>query len=666
MERGRRPDVVVARRAARRLSLVLPDDARSAGLSRDAVRHRLRHGRCERKRRGVYGIAGILPAFEQEVEAARLSHGPDALVTGPTAARVWGMAGRHEQDGIHILTLTPGKARGPGIVTRRSKVIVPADRASWHGVGVTSWARTFVENSARSDLTDRQLGWILDDGLRRRLVTLDEVVATVSRLRPAQGRRLSRVKALLAARGVGYDPGASQPEVRIADWLASAGFPRPELNVLVEAGGVRWELDGAYVTDRVCWDYHSSFVHGGPGGITTAQKDTRKALVLKQAGWRYSTFDETTDAPAAVEVVAYDLRHARPATSSGPAPRVPTSGASGHTLGAGRFGSVRAWILDESPGAYRRGEVGDPEGGADEVRVRLVASALNHMDLWVTKGLPKPHVPHVPGADGAGVVDAVGEGVDRVGVGDEVVLNPAVACGRCRQCLRDESPLCPSFGILGEHRWGTHAEAVVVPARQVVAKPAGRSWEECAAYGLCGLTAWRMLKRAGLRAGETLLVVGVGGGVSSFGLLLGLAMGAHVVVTSRDEAKRTNALAIGAAEAYDSGDDRWPVRADVVLENVGRPTWDKSLRALVPGGRLVTCGGTAGADVEISLPRLFFKQHHLIGSTMGSYAEFDEVTALVARGLAVPVDQILPVDALPEALQRLERGAQLGKIVLRH
>jgi NADPH:quinone reductase-like Zn-dependent oxidoreductase len=327
---------------------------------------------------------------------------------------------------------------------------------------------------------------------------------------------------------------------------------------------------------------------------------------------------------------------------------------------------VRTWILDESPGAYRLGEVADPEVGPGEVRVRLVASALNHMDLWVTRGLPKPHLPHVPGADGAGTVEAVGEGVEGVVVGDDVVLNPAVACGRCSQCLRGQSPLCPSFGILGEHRWGTHGELVVVPARQVLPKPAGRSFEECAAYGLCALTAWRMLKRARLAVGETLLVVGVGGGVSSFGLLLGLAMGARVVVTSRDEAKRANALAIGAAETHDSGDERWPVQADVVFENVGPATWDKSIRSLAPGGRLVTCGGTSGAKVELSLPRLFFKQHELIGSTMGSYREFEEVTALVAGGLPVPVDEILPVDRLPEALERLGQGAQLGKIVLRH
>lgn len=327
---------------------------------------------------------------------------------------------------------------------------------------------------------------------------------------------------------------------------------------------------------------------------------------------------------------------------------------------------MRSWILEESPGGYVRGEVADPVPGPGDVRIRLVASALNHMDIWVTKGLPKPHLPHVPGADGAGVVDAVGPGVTDVAEGDEVVLNPAVACGACSQCLRGESPLCAAFGILGEHRWGTHGTHVVVPRRNVAPRPAGRSWEEAAAYPLCALTAWRMLRRARLRAGETLLVVGVGGGVSSFGLVLGVAMGARVVVTSRDEAKRAAALSLGAEAALDSAADRFEVRADVVFENVGQATWDKSLRALVPGGRLVTCGGTAGGLVEVSLPRLFFKQHELIGSTMGSYREFEEVTDLVAGGLAIPIDTMFTLDELPAALARLEKGAQLGKVILRH
>jgi len=327
---------------------------------------------------------------------------------------------------------------------------------------------------------------------------------------------------------------------------------------------------------------------------------------------------------------------------------------------------VRAWVLDQSPGDYRWGDVEAPSVGPLDVRVRVVASALNHMDLWLTKGMPKPHVPHVPGCDVAGVVESVGDLVDGVAVGDEVVVNPAVACGACRACLGGESPLCAQFQILGEQRWGGHGELVVVPARNVTPRPVGRSWEECAAFGLATLTAWRMLRRGRLRAGHTVLVVGVGGGVSSAALALAKHAGAHVVVTSRDQAKLEHATALGADEVVDSDADRWGVEADIVLESVGPATWEKSIRSLVPGGRLVVCGGTSGPKVELTLPRLFFKQHEVIGSTMGSYEEWAEVVDLVAQGLPVVVDSVHDLAAYPAALDRLETGVQLGKLVLRH
>ena len=338
---------------------------------------------------------------------------------------------------------------------------------------------------------------------------------------------------------------------------------------------------------------------------------------------------------------------------------------------------MHAWILDQSPGSYRWGSVALPAPGPDEVQVRIVASALNHMDLWVTRGLPAPPLPHVPGADGAGVIEAIGpsdasvvsgaaaSGVPAWSVGDEVVINPAVSCRRCAYCLAGDSPLCAQFQILGEHRWGAHADLVNVPVANVVAKAPGRSWEESAAYPLCTLTAWRMLRRARLHAGETLLVVGVGGGVSSAGVVLGRAMGARVFATSRDQAKRRRAIELGASDAFDSS-EAFPVRADVVFENVGAATWERSIRALAPGGRLVTCGGTAGTTVPLNLPRLFFKQHEIIGSTMGSYAEFDTVAALVDRGLPVIVDAVFPLASFPEALAALEEGTQMGKLVLRH
>jgi NADPH:quinone reductase-like Zn-dependent oxidoreductase len=326
---------------------------------------------------------------------------------------------------------------------------------------------------------------------------------------------------------------------------------------------------------------------------------------------------------------------------------------------------MQAWILDESPGSYRYGEVADPAVGPDDVRVRPVTSALNHMDLWVTKGRPRPALPHVPGCDVAGVVEAVGSQVSSVAVGDEVVVNPAVSPIEMVVAYGDDAPMHPGFQIVGEQRWGGHGDLVVVPARNVVPKPAGRSWAECAAYPLATLTAYRMLRRARVRAGERVLVVGIGGGVSMAALALARRMGAEVYATSREASKLARAKELGAADAFSSDDD-WPVRCEVVVESVGPATWDKSVRSLLPGGRLVVCGGTSGGVVEVNLPRLFFKQHEIIGSTMGGYGEFATVTELVEQGLPVAVDHELPISDYPAALERLAAGEQLGKIVLHH
>lgn len=326
---------------------------------------------------------------------------------------------------------------------------------------------------------------------------------------------------------------------------------------------------------------------------------------------------------------------------------------------------VKAWILDSSPGDYRLGEISPPTVGPDDVRLRVKASALNHMDLWLTKGLPRPKLPHISGCDAAGVVEAVGERVTTVAVGDEVVVNPAVSPLADVVALGNDSPLGRGFQVLGEHRWGGHGELLVVPSHNVVPRPSGRTWDECAAYPTGILTAWRMLRRARLAPGETLLVVGVGGGVASAACVLGVWLGARVFVTSTSEAKRAAALAMGAQDAFASDED-WPITADVVVETVGPATWHRSIRALRPGGRLVVSGGTSGPTVEIAIPRLFFKQHEIIGSTMGSYEEFDQATRLVEQGLPIPIDAVYDYADYPAALEHLRAGKQLGKIVLRH
>jgi len=327
---------------------------------------------------------------------------------------------------------------------------------------------------------------------------------------------------------------------------------------------------------------------------------------------------------------------------------------------------MHAWILDESPGTYRWGDIEQPHAGSDDVLIGVVASALNHMDLWVTRGMPKPPLPHVPGCDVAGIVVAVGDAVSNVQVGDEVVINPGVSPVADIVALGNDSPMGPGFMIYGEHCWGGHAQYAVAPSRNVRLRPAGRSWQECAAYPLAYLTAYRMLRRARVQAGHTVLVVGIGSGVSSAALALARHMGCTVVATSRSEAKREQALAMGAEEVYDSAAKKWPVQADVVIESVGPATWEQSVRSLKPGGRLVVCGGTSGPAVELNLPRLFFKQIEIIGSTMGSYEEFDRVSALVAQGLPIHIDRTYPLANYAEALARLEQGEQLGKIVLTH
>lgn len=327
---------------------------------------------------------------------------------------------------------------------------------------------------------------------------------------------------------------------------------------------------------------------------------------------------------------------------------------------------MQSWILDESPGSYRFGEIDQPVVGDEDVLIRVVASALNHMDLWVTRGMPKPPLPHVPGCDVAGVVEAVGASVTNVQVGDEVVVNPGVSPVADIVALGNDSPMGPGFMIYGEHCWGGHARSAVAPSRNVRPRPANRSWAECAAYPLAYLTAYRMLRRARVQAGNTVLVVGIGSGVSCAALAIARHMGCTVVATSRSEAKRDEALTMGAAAVYDSAASKWPVEADVVIESVGPATWEQSVRSLKPGGRLVVCGGTSGPKVELNLPRLFFKQIEIIGSTMGSYQEFDEVSALVAQGLDIRIDTTYPIADYAQALARLEGGEQLGKIVLTH
>ena len=326
----------------------------------------------------------------------------------------------------------------------------------------------------------------------------------------------------------------------------------------------------------------------------------------------------------------------------------------------------------------RVGELRAPAPGPGEVLVRLAAAAFNHLDLFVLGGMPgiTLEMPHVGGADGAGVIAGLGPGVDGWREGDEVVLNPGLWCGECEFCRRGEESMCVRFGLLGEHVPGTFAEFVKVPAVNLGRRPAHLSWEEAAAFPLTFLTAWRMLTTRGrLEAGETVLIHGIGGGVALAALAIARRIGARVIVTSSSQEKLERARALGADETIDYGKDDVArvVRAltgkrgvDLVVETAGAATWMASLRAAVKGGRIVTCGATTGPSPAEEVRLVFWNQLSILGSTMGSRADWQAMLEAVSAWQLRPViDSVLPLEQGPAGYARLAAGGQFGKLVLR-
>lgn len=321
-----------------------------------------------------------------------------------------------------------------------------------------------------------------------------------------------------------------------------------------------------------------------------------------------------------------------------------------------------------------------PPPQAGEVRIAIRAAALNHLDLFVAEGLPggADRFPHIVGADGAGVVESVGPGVKTVQVGDRVMFNPGISDYTCEFCRAGEHSLCVNYRLLGEHLPGTIAELVTIAAHNVARIPKlaqELTWADAAAFSLVTLTAWRMLvTRAHLKAGETVLIWGIGGGVSLTGMRIAKLLGARTIVTSSDDAKLSRAKALGADVTlnYKRQKIAQEVRAltskrgvDVVFDNVGATTWDDSLRSLRRGGRLVTCGATSGPNVSLDLRRLFWHHWSLLGSTMGNAAEYAEIVRRLGQGELRPiVDHVYPLAQARQAFERLAKGEQLGKVVV--
>jgi NADPH:quinone reductase-like Zn-dependent oxidoreductase len=314
-------------------------------------------------------------------------------------------------------------------------------------------------------------------------------------------------------------------------------------------------------------------------------------------------------------------------------------------------GGPEVLVLEEAP---------DPVAGPGEVLIRLRASALNHLDVWIRKGLPSVPKPRILGADGAGVVEVAAEGF---AAGDRVVINPGVEAAD------------GAIHVIGEHGDGTNAELIAVPATNVYPIPDGISFEQAAAFPLVFETAYRMLvTRAGLRDGEWVLLWGIGSGVSTAGLAIAKALGARTIVTSSSDAKLERARELGADVTVNHADTdvKAAVKeatgghgADVVVDHVGEATWRTSLDVAAREGRIAVCGATSGPNPPAALHRVWWKQLTILGSTMGTRADFEAAYELVASGRALPVvDEVVPLEEIRAAHARLEAGEQLGKIVL--
>ncbi len=337
-------------------------------------------------------------------------------------------------------------------------------------------------------------------------------------------------------------------------------------------------------------------------------------------------------------------------------------------------------VLIREHGGYEKlelTEVDAPEAaGLAVVEVRAVA--LNHLDLWLRRGVPGHRfpLPMIPGSEVSGVIAALPPDVKGWKIGDEVIVAPGYSCGSCIACLSGNDPLCRNFGIYGESANGGCAERIAVPVRNLLGKPARLSFEQAAAVPLDFQTAWHMLvARAALRPGETVLVHAGGSGVGSAAVQIAKLWGATVFATVGSREKSARARALGADEVilYRELDFAEEVRrltgkrgVDVVFEHVGAATFAGSMRSLARGGRLVTCGATTGADVEINLRLVFFKLLSILGSTMGSLAELHEIMRHVAGGRLHPVvDRVLPLEQVGEGHRILEEREAFGKVVLR-
>ena len=345
---------------------------------------------------------------------------------------------------------------------------------------------------------------------------------------------------------------------------------------------------------------------------------------------------------------------------------------------------MKATVFHEhgGPDVLSYEDIDTPTIEANQVLIKVKNVALNHLDLFIRAGIPglKLVMPHILGSDISGEITEVGSKVSAsLEVGQKIIVDPGVSCGVCEFCIRGQESLCSSYGIIGEHYRGGYAEYLNVDAQNVIPIPkeSGLNMAGAASIPLTLMTAWRMLMtKAQVKAGDDVLIIGIGGGVALASLQIAKAAGARVIVTSSSDKKLEKAYTLGADEGINHNETpdyhkeiyRLTNKrgVDIVVDSVGQATWSRSMKSLRKGGKLVTCGATSGPIAETNVNLLFWKQLEILGSTMGSRDELRTALKLVWNGTIRPtVDRILPLSKAQEAHEILEQGAQMGKLVLK-
>ena len=321
--------------------------------------------------------------------------------------------------------------------------------------------------------------------------------------------------------------------------------------------------------------------------------------------------------------------------------------------------------------------VSDPTITEHEVIIKVKACSINHLDIWVRQGIPayKVSFPHISGQDVSGVVEGCGTAVKEFKKGDRVFLTPGISCFRCNECYAGDDNLCVDYKIRGARTHGGYAEYAKANVQDVIPIPDGLSFDEAAAFPLTFLTSWHMLfTRAGLKTGDDVLVLAAGSGIGSAAIKMAKLAGARVIATAGSSAKLEKALEIGADEVINHTEDDFSKKVqeitsgrgvDIVFEHIGPATWEKSLKSLAKGGRLVTCGATTGPEVSIDIRYTFMKQHSILGSIMGTRKELLEITNLLGKGHLKPViDSVFPLKEAATAQDRMVKRESFGKIIL--